>query len=83
MNFTFQPQWKEELVCTCPLGQFILEMPMGIPSVYLPSESAWQDHAPDWAKPYWKVLREQLAAWCAKCDYPLYENHAAQVFVVR
>lgn len=32
--FTFQPRWKEELLCSCSEGSFVLEMPMGIASEY-------------------------------------------------
>lgn len=41
MNFTFQTRWKEELVCSCPLGKVVLEMPMGVASVYILTELAW------------------------------------------
>ncbi len=40
-KFKFQPRWKEELVVTGDGGQFILELPMGVLSAYLPTESAW------------------------------------------
>jgi hypothetical protein len=79
-TFHFSPRWKEELVCSCPLGSFILEMPMGITSVYLPTEEAWQRRAPDWAKPFWETLRAQLEAYCREHGYPLYIDETAAVY---
>ena len=35
--FEFQPRWREEIVCSCSLGAFILEMTMGVTTVYLPT----------------------------------------------
>jgi hypothetical protein len=80
MDFTFQPRWKEELVCSCSLGELILEMPMGVPSIYLPTEVVWQASAPDWARPYWNSIHTQLKAWCALHDFPLFLDDTASVF---
>jgi hypothetical protein len=63
-TFKFQPRWKEELVCTGPGGTFVLELPMGVLSAYLPTETAWQSKAPAWARDLWPVLKEELEAWC-------------------
>jgi hypothetical protein len=65
-RFTFQPRWKEELVCTGPGGSFVLELPMGVLSAYLPSEVAWRSKAPAWARELWPVLKVELEAWCEK-----------------
>ena len=62
--FTFQPRWKEEMVVTGPGGAFVLEMPMGITSVYLPTEAEWGKRAPAWARPLWMQLNAELEAWC-------------------
>jgi hypothetical protein len=62
--FTFQPKWKEELVCTGPGGSFTLELPMGVLSAYLPTEVEWQRKCPSWAKDLWPTLRSELEAWC-------------------
>jgi hypothetical protein len=62
--FTFQPKWKEELVCTGPGGSFTLELPMGVLSAYLPTEVEWQCKGPGWAKDLWPTLRSELEAWC-------------------
>lgn len=63
-TFTFQPRWKEELVVTGPGGSFILELPMGVLSAYLPTESAWERKSPSWAKNLWPDLKNELEAWC-------------------
>lgn len=81
MDFTFQPRWKEELVCSCTLGEFVLEMPMGVPSVYIPTEPAWLDLAPTWARPYWSSVYVQLATWCASHGFPLHVDSSASIFV--
>lgn len=80
MNFTFRPQWKEELVCSCQLGEFILEMPMGVPSVYIPTQAAWQDRAPMWARPYWSSVHVQLMDWCTNHGFPLHVDDSANIF---
>ena len=78
--YTFTPRWKEELVCSCSAGSFVLEMPMGRISVLLPTEQKWTTVAPDWAKGHWSALRSQLAEWCARYKYPLYIDETAQVY---
>lgn len=65
-TFNFQPKWKEELVCTGPGGSFVLELPMGILTAYLPTEEAWRDKAPAWAKGLWPVLHDELQEWCRR-----------------
>lgn len=62
--FKFQARWKEELVVTCSGGSFVLEMPMGVLTVYLPTEQVWLKKAPSWAKNHWLPLKEQLEVWC-------------------
>jgi hypothetical protein len=71
-QFRFRPQWKEELVCECDLGSLTLEMTMGVTAVYLPAERSWPTFAPDWAKPYWPTLHEQLRAWCSSQNIPFH-----------
>jgi len=71
-TFRFQPRWKEELVCSCDLGSFVITMPMGVVSVDFPTEDTWEREAPVWAKPYWETVRTQLAAWCDSQKIPLY-----------
>jgi len=79
--FTFQPRWKEELVVTGPGGQFVLELPMGILSAYLPTESAWQEKAPDWAKDSYSQLKSELEAWCSENKAKFYIEEDAGVCV--
>ncbi|MCW8108575.1 hypothetical protein OPS25_08710 [Alteromonas ponticola] len=64
--FKFQPRWKEELVVTGPGGSFILELPMGILTAYLPTHSAWEQKGPSWAQNLWPHLRLELEAWCVE-----------------
>ena len=71
LKFGFQPRWKEELVCECDLGSLVLDMTMGMPTVYLPNEQTWPSFAPDWATPHWQILHDQLQAWCSSQNVPL------------
>ncbi|WP_281214356.1 hypothetical protein [Shewanella insulae] len=64
--FKFQTRWKEELVVTGPGGSFILELPMGILSAYLPTQSAWEQKGPSWARDLWPQLKQELEAWCVE-----------------
>lgn len=64
--FQFQPKWREELVCSCRLGSFSLEMTMGsAQEVYLPTAEVWAQKAPAWARPLWAQLHDQLVSWCS------------------
>ncbi|MEW6118999.1 MAG: hypothetical protein AB1593_02790 [Pseudomonadota bacterium] len=76
----FQPRWKEELVCTCEQGSFVLGMPMGVPSVDFPTEETWQREAPAWARPYWASIRNQLAGWCESQGLPLHVGPFGHVY---
>ena len=71
--FQFRGRWKEELICTGSGGAFVLENPIGVHAVYLPTKDVWQRTAPAWAKDLWPVLRIELEAWC--------KEHTAQLFV--
>lgn len=73
----FQPKWKEELVCTLDGRGFVIEMTMGVPTVYLPTQSKWELSAPEWARPQWERVRADLAVWCEQQRIPLVvEDHA-------
>ena len=79
-EFTFTPRWKDELVCSCSLGRFVLEMPMGVTSVYLPPEQRWQSIAPELGKasldgPAWTAFFGVL-----KLGLPLRVDGTAQVY---
>jgi hypothetical protein len=75
----FQPRWKEELVCSMDGRQFVLEMPMGVLTVYLPSESKWDADAPEWASHQWERVRDDLVAWCAEQSIPVIIEDSAWV----
>ena len=62
--FQFQPRWKEELVVTGPGGAFILDLPMGVLTACLPTEAAWRERAPPWARDLWSELKAELEQWC-------------------
>ena len=73
----FQPKWKEELVCTLDGRRFVIELTMGILTVYLPTQSKWQKSAPEWAAQHWGRVREDLSTWCEQQKIPLViEEHA-------
>ena len=77
--FSFQPRWKEELVCTGPGGSFILELPMGRLSAYLPTEQAWKEKGPRWAVDLWPVLRDELESWCRSNNAQFFIDEKAWV----
>jgi len=79
-TFTFQSKWKEELVCAGPGGTFVLDFTMGTPFVYLPTEQAWEQKAPPWAKPLWPALRDELQNWCRSNDGGLVVDDGASVY---
>ena len=78
--FAFQPRWKEELVCSCPLGSFILEMPMGVVTVYLPTAGRWRGVAPAGAAAAWATVHRQLSHWCQSRQIPLLVDASAHVY---
>lgn len=72
IKFEFRPRWKEELACECALGCAVLDMTMGVDTVNAPSRQAWERRAPAWAAPLWQSFHDQLEAWCAARDIPLF-----------
>jgi hypothetical protein len=73
----FQPKWKEELVCTMDGRSFVVELTMGVLTVYFPTQSKWQTSAPDWAKQQWERVKGDLSIWCEQKKIPLViEDHA-------
>jgi hypothetical protein len=81
-TFRFYPRWKEELVVEGPGGSFILDLPMGILSAYLPTEAAWPSKAPAWAAALWPVLKTELEEWCRKNHADFYIEEAANVWPI-
>ena len=77
IRFKFCLKWKEELLCECPLGSFILEAVGTTINVYLPPEKSWGLIAPNWAIPFYAELEIQLVEWCSKNNATLHiENNA-------
>jgi hypothetical protein len=79
--FQFQPRWKEELVVVADAGTFVLEFPMGIPTVYLPTEEEWRRRAPDWAIEHYSDLKCELEEWCSRHDFRLEIDPTADVYL--
>jgi hypothetical protein len=79
-TFKFQARWKEELVCTGPGGSFVLELPMGVLSAYLPTEEEWRRRAPAWARHHWRELHDELQEWCKKVGAKFIVDETAQIY---
>jgi hypothetical protein len=80
LQFRFQPRWKEELVVTGSGGSFVLELPMGVLSAYLPTEAEWRRRGPGWAISLWPILKSELEAWCHENGAALYIDASADVY---
>jgi len=78
--FKFESRWKEELVCEGSGSSFVLELPMGVLTAYLPTEAAWSEKGPSWAKRLWPNLRTDLEQWCAKSGARFVIDETAAVF---
>ena len=78
--FEFRAKWKEELVCKGPGGVFVLELPMGILTAYLPTEEAFKSKAPGWAQGLWPQLKEELSQWCVANKAQLVIDPTASVY---
>ena len=73
----FEPRWKEELLCSIDGHTFIVEMTMGVLTVYMPTKSKWEQIAPEWAKSHWQRIITDLSAWCDAEKIPLkYDDNA-------
>lgn len=75
----FEPKWKEELICTMDAKRFTIELTMGVLTVYFPTRSKWETIAPDWAKPHWERVKNDLATWCLQQAIPLHIDDNAWV----
>ena len=80
IRLKFNARWKEELVCSCDQGRFVLELSMGVFSLAFPTEAEWLKRAPEWARPHWTAIRAQVEAWCRKEGIPLYIEERAPVY---
>lgn len=77
--FRFKLRWKEELVVSGSAGAFILELPMGVLAVYLPTEDEWASRAPIWARHLWPELKRELEDWCCNNNALLHIDASAAV----
>ena len=80
-TFDFQPRWKEELVVSGPGGSFVLELPMGVYSTYLPTKEAWATKGPEWARSLWSPLKTELGNWCKANGAELHIDATASVSI--
>jgi len=53
---------------------------MGIPTVYVPTEHAWAQSAPAWAKALWPVFTAELNAWCTVHDVAFLLDGSAKCY---
>ena len=70
-GIAINPRWKEELVATSDEGALVFEFTMGVHHVYFPSESAWLNSAPHWAKQKWKTYFKACDKWCEDNNIPI------------
>lgn len=78
--YKFQPRWKEELTCRLEDKEFVLEFPMGVPTVYFPTEDKWSEVSPQWALGHWSVLLSQLRLWCSANDVKFVVDATSNVY---
>jgi hypothetical protein len=79
MTWTFSPRWKEELVCSSAEGTLVLELTMGVLTVYFPPADVWQQLAPEWARACYGELDRELRVWCSSQGIPIVVDHSASV----
>jgi hypothetical protein len=80
--FRFQTRWKEELVVSGAGGSFVLELPIGVLSAYLPTEAEWELRAPEWSRSLWPTLKRELEDWCIEHDAQLHIDPSAHVYAI-
>jgi hypothetical protein len=52
-------------------SSFMVEMTMGVATVYFPTSAKWERVAPEWAKAHWERVHRDLVAWCLREKIPL------------
>lgn len=62
-------------------GEFILELPMGILTAYLPTEDAWSKKSPGWAKHLYPDLKTELELWCEENKAQFVIDETARVVI--
>jgi hypothetical protein len=85
VRYTFEPRWKDELICGGAKGKFVLDFKMdgGAGPVYFPNEEAWEESCPAWAKGEWGVVKEQLVEWCREKKVKIKEDGLFEVMKYR
>ena len=79
-DITFQPKWKEELVCTSDAGSFTLVMTMGVLTVYFPDAETFSHEAPQWAQGEWDTIHTALSDWCKTNSIPLVVDDESKIY---
>ncbi len=82
-TWTFEPRWKEELLCSCADGKLVLELAMGILTVYLPPIEKWERVVPPWARGRYQELERDLRAWSRAQAIPMVIDESAHVTLPR
>ena len=68
----FRPEGKELLIGNMDSDkQFVIELTMGVSTVYFPTPGKWEASAPEWAKTQWERVRADLSIWCEQQKIPL------------
>jgi hypothetical protein len=78
--YKLQAKWKEELICRLGEKEFVLEFPMGVPTVYFPTEEKWPGVCPSWAVGHWAALHDQLKLWCSSNNVKFIVDATANVY---
>ena len=58
---------------------FVVELTMGVLTVYFPTQAKWESSAPDWARGEWERVKEELQDWCLQQKIPLVIEDSAWV----
>jgi len=53
------------------LGEFCVEITMGVLHVYFPDEAMWKKSAPAHQQDKWPAISDELRRWCAQQKIPL------------
>jgi len=68
------------MVVTASGGSFVLELPMGVLTAYLPTEEEWKRRGPEWAITFWPTLKAELEEWCLENDAQFVVDPSAGVY---
>lgn len=70
-GFSFNPRWKEELVCETPWATFVVEITMGKLHVYFPDEQKWMRITAGELQGHWHDIIGELKQWGAAQGIPV------------